>query len=96
MSKSRVLIVDDDKSIVEVLESYFKQAGFETHTAFNGDRALHILRQLKPELLVLDLMMPERDGWEVTRIVRQDQELATTPIIMLTAKVEDEDKIEGL
>lgn len=96
MMQSRVLIVDDDKSIVEILESYFKQAGFETHTAFDGEAALHSLRYLKPEVMVLDLMMPKRNGWEVTQVVRQDAELAHIPIIMLTAKVEDEDKIEGL
>ena len=96
MTQARILIVDDDKSIALGLESYFQHAGFETHTAFNGTMALQLLRQLKPELLVLDLMMPELDGWEVTRIVRQDASLANTPIIMLTAKVEDADKIKGL
>ena len=96
MTQARILIVDDDKSIASGLESYFQQAGFQTYTAFNGKAALHLLRQLKPELMVLDLMMPELDGWEVTRLVRQDATLAHTPIIMLTARVEDSDKIAGL
>jgi len=96
MTQARILIVDDDKSIALGLELYFQKAGFQTHTAFNGKMALQLLRQLKPELMVLDLMMPELDGWEVTRIVRQDASLANIPIIMLTARIEDSDKIKGL
>jgi len=96
MTQARILIVDDDKNIAFGLESYFQQAGFPTHTAFNGKTALQLLRELKPELMVLDVMMPELDGWEVTRLVRQDPDLSHTPIIMLTAKVEDNDKITGL
>jgi len=96
MTQARILIVDDDKNIASGLEAYFLKAGFQTLTAHNGKIALHLLRRLKPELMVLDLMMPQLDGWEVTRLVRQDASLAQTPIIMLTAKVEDGDKITGL
>jgi len=96
MTQARILIVDDDKNIASGLEAYFIKAGFQTLTAHNGRIALQFLRQLKPELMVLDLMMPELDGWEVTRLVRQDASLAHTPIIMLTAKVENGDIITGL
>jgi two-component system alkaline phosphatase synthesis response regulator PhoP len=92
----RILVVDDDKSIVKVVRGYLEQAGYQVLTAGDGDTALHMLRRERPDLVVLDLMLPDRDGWEVTRIVRADQFLAATPIILLTARVEDTDKIVGL
>ena len=92
----RILVVDDDKSIVKVVRGYLEQAGYQVFTAGDGETALHMLRRERPDLVVLDLMLPERDGWEVTRIVRADQLLAATPIILLTARVEDTDKIVGL
>jgi DNA-binding response OmpR family regulator len=92
----RILVVDDDKSIVKVLSGYLEQAGFLVLSAHDGETALHILRRERPNLVVLDLMMPKRDGWEITRIVRADKDLASTPIIMLTARFEDTDKIAGL
>jgi two-component system alkaline phosphatase synthesis response regulator PhoP len=92
----RILVVDDDKSIVKVVRGYLEQAGYQVLTAGDGETALHMLRRERPDLVVLDLMLPDRDGWEVTRIVRADQFLAATPIILLTARVEDTDKIVGL
>ena len=65
-------------------------------TAYDGETALHILRRERPDLVILDVMMLGRDGWEVVQIVRADKTLAATPIIMLTARVEDTDKIIGL
>ena len=96
MSKQRILVVDDDKSIVKVVRSYLEQAGYEVRVAYDGATALHSLRSEKPDLLVLDLMLPDRDGWEITRTIRADAALGATPIIMLTARVEDTDKIIGL
>jgi DNA-binding response OmpR family regulator len=92
----RILVVDDDKSIVKVLASYLEQAGYRALSAHDGETALHILRRERPELVILDLMMPHRDGWEVTKIIRADKALAATLIIMLTARAEDADKIVGL
>lgn len=92
----RIMIVDDDRSILKVLRAYLEQSGFQVLTAGDGEAALHMLRRERPDLMILDLMMPELDGWEVTRIVRADKHLAATPIIMLTARVEDTDKIVGL
>ena len=92
----RILVVDDDREIVRLLRAYLEQAGYRVLTAYDGETALHILRRERPDLLVLDLMLPDRDGWDVTRIVRSDPSLASTPIIMLTARVEDQDKIVGL
>lgn len=92
----RILVVDDDRSIVKVISSYLEKSGFQVLSAYDGEMALHQLRRERPDLIVLDLMMPNRNGWDVTRIVRSDPTLAATPIIMLTARVEDTDKIVGL
>jgi two-component system alkaline phosphatase synthesis response regulator PhoP len=92
----RILVVDDDKSIVKVLASYLEQAGYSVLAAHDGEAALHVLRRERPELVILDLMMPKRDGWEVTRMIRGDKGLAATLIIMLTARFEETDKIVGL
>lgn len=92
----RILVVDDDREIVRLLRAYLEQAGYQVFIAYDGDTALHVLRHDRPDLVVLDLMLPNRDGWEVTRIVRGDVSLAAMPIIMLTARVEDDDKIVGL
>ncbi len=92
----RILVVDDDREIVRLLKAYLEQDGYEVFGAYDGERALQALRQEHPDLVVLDLMLPGRDGREVTRIVRGDPGLAGTPIIMLTARVEDHDKIVGL
>jgi DNA-binding response OmpR family regulator len=92
----RILVVDDDKSIVKVVRAYLEQSGYQVLTAGDGEAALHVLRHERPDLVILDLMMPNRDGWDVTRIVRADKVLAALPIIMLTARVEDTDKIVGL
>ena len=92
----RVLVVDDDKEIVCILRAYLEKAGFTVLVAYDGETALHCIRSDRPELVVLDLMLPDRDGWSITRVVREDTALAATPIIMLTARVESDDKIKGL
>ncbi len=93
---ARLLVVDDDKQIVRLIRSYLEQANYQVLTAYDGETALHTIRREKPDLVVLDLMLPDRDGWDITRLVRSDQTLAGLPIIMLTARVEDTDKIIGL
>jgi two-component system alkaline phosphatase synthesis response regulator PhoP len=92
----RILVVDDDREIVRLLRGYLEQAAYEVMVAYDGETALHILRREHPDLAVLDLMLPDRDGWEITRIVRSDPKLVGLPLIMLTARVEDQDKIIGL
>jgi DNA-binding response OmpR family regulator len=92
----RILVVDDDKEIVRLVRSYLEQAGFQVLIAYDGETALHAIRRDRPDLVVLDLMLPDHDGWDITRIVRNDSTLNKTPIIMLTARVEDTDKILGL
>ncbi len=92
----RILVVDDDRKIVRLIQSYLEQAGMTVLTAYDGTSAMHIIRRERPDLVVLDIMLPEHDGWEITRWLREDQRLATTPVLMLTARVEDADKIRGL
>ncbi len=92
----RILVVDDDREVVRLIRAYLEQAGFEVLAAHDGETAVHILRREQPDLLLLDLMLPGRDGWEITRLVRGDPTLAHTPIIMLTARIDDTDKIVGL
>ena len=96
LTGQHILVVDDDKEIVRLVRAYLEQAGFSVLTAYDGDSAIHILRHDQPALVVLDLMLPDQDGWDITRLVRGDPSLAATPIIMLTARVDDTDKIIGL
>jgi len=92
----RILIVDDDPKIVRLLHASLEQAGYQVFVAYDGETALHTLRRERPDLVVLDLMLPDRDGWDVARVMRNDATLADTPIIMLTARVEHHDRIVGL
>lgn len=92
----RILVVDDDRQIIRLIQSYLERASYQVLTAYDGETALHAIRRERPDLVVLDLMLPNRDGWEITRTVRSDPNLAALPIIMLTARVEDTDKIVGL
>lgn len=92
----RILVVDDDPQIARLVRTYLEQSGYEVLTAHNGEDALHAMRRDKPDLVVLDLMLPDRDGWEITRIARQDPALRDLPIVMLTARIEDADRIVGL
>lgn len=92
----RILVADDDRQIVRLLQSYLEQAGFHVLTAYNGEATLRTIRQERPDLVILDLMLPDRDGWDITRTLRADEKFVRLPIIMLTARVEDTDKIVGL
>ena len=88
-----ILIVDDERRMVSLLKSYLEQEGYRVVTAYNGREALDVARKESPDLVVLDIMMPEMNGIEFMNAHRAE---SNTPIIMLTAKVEDEDKIVGL
>jgi two-component system alkaline phosphatase synthesis response regulator PhoP len=96
MPNETVLVVEDDKEIARVLRSYLEQAGYKVYIAHDGNTALHTLMREHPELLILDLMLPDKDGLDITRHVRSEPLLAKTYIMMLTARVEDTDKIVGL
>jgi DNA-binding response OmpR family regulator len=88
-----ILLVDDEERLLALLKAYLAQEGFRVLTARNGRDALLIARQEKPDLIVLDLMMPELDGYDFLRHHRKESE---TPVIMLTARLEETDKILGL
>ncbi len=92
----RILFVDDDKEIVRLMRTYLAKSGYDVRVAYDGKTALHMLRQETPDLVLLDLMLPDLDGWDITRKIRADVKLAHLPIIMMTARVADEDKIIGL
>jgi DNA-binding response OmpR family regulator len=92
MSKT-ILVVDDEERLLSLLRAYLLQEGFAVVTARDGREALFVARQAKPDLIVLDLMMPELDGYEFMRLHRQERD---TPIILLTARVEESDRVLGL
>lgn len=92
----KLLLVDDEPEVIRLLRAYLEKAGLKVLTAHNGRTALLILSTEHPDLLVLDLGLPDLDGWEVTQRVRRDPRFAALPIIMLTARVEDSEKIFGL
>ena len=89
----KILIVDDDVNICELLRLYLEKDGFETKVANDGEQAVKYAAQYNPDLILLDIMLPILDGWQVCREIRKQSE---TPIIMLTAKGETFDKILGL
>jgi DNA-binding response OmpR family regulator len=89
----KVLVVDDAPDIVRLTRDFLEHAGFTVLTAGNGDDALRVARQQRPDLIVLDLGLPGRDGLDVTRELRKD---SNVPIVMLTARTEESDKIVGL
>jgi two-component system alkaline phosphatase synthesis response regulator PhoP len=89
----QILIVDDNQQMRTMLKSYLTQEGFAVVTASNGQEALFVARREKPDLVILDLMMPEMDGYEFMRLFSREAE---TPVIILTAKIEESDKVLGL
>jgi two-component system, OmpR family, alkaline phosphatase synthesis response regulator PhoP len=91
-----ILIVDDEDDILDLLQYNLDQEGFATEVARDGVEALEKARTLDPDLIILDVMMPKMDGIEACRRVRQDAHLRTTPILMLTARTEEEDQVAGL
>ena len=93
-SSPTILVVDDEPNIVELVRLYLRSEGYQVESARDGREALEKVATIHPSLVVLDLMMPDLDGWEVTRRLREND--ARTPIIMLTAKGDDADKIVGL
>ena len=93
MVNRKILIVDDDKKTTELIRLYLEKDGYRTLIAHDGRQALDLARQKRPDLIVLDLMLPEVDGLDVCRILRAESKV---PIIMLTAKTTEEDKLLGL
>ncbi len=94
--KPRILVVDDEPEAVELVEFNLKQAGFEVRTTRDGAEALEVARNSRPNLIVLDLMLPEIDGLEVCKLLRRDPATGAIPVIMLTAKAAEVDRVLGL
>lgn len=88
-----ILIVDDEKSIVDILDFNLRRDGYEVIKAYNGEDGLRLFREMNPDLVLLDIMMPKVDGLQVCKEIRNE---SNTPIIMLTAKAEEVDKVIGL
>lgn len=89
----RILVVDDEEKIAEVVESYLEKNGYKVYTAYNGSSALELFEKVKPDLIILDLMLPDMSGEDICRSIRKKSRV---PIIMLTAKVEEESILNGL
>ena len=91
----RILVVDDEPHIVRLIQVNLERQGYQVETANNGAQALEKIRQSRPDLLVSDVMMPEMDGFELLANVRRDPVLMDLPVIMLTAKAQDNDVMTG-
>ena len=93
MDNNTILVIDDDRNILAIIELYLKKAGFAVVTCDNGTQAIPAFHEVKPTLVVLDIMLPGRDGWSVLHDIRMESE---TPVIMLTAKGDTGDRVQGL
>ena len=93
MENNTILVIDDDRNILAIIELYLKKAGFQVYTCADGTSALAAFHETKPSLVVLDIMLPGRDGWAVLHDLRMESE---TPVIMLTAKGDTGDRVQGL
>jgi two-component system OmpR family response regulator len=92
-TKVRILIVDDDVNICQLIMLYLEKEGYESRAVYNGKQALEVFREFTPNLVVLDIMLPGMDGWQVCREIRK---FSSIPIIMLSARDETFDKVLGL
>jgi DNA-binding response OmpR family regulator len=89
----KILIADDEQHILETIAAYLRQEGYQVVTARNGSEAVYTFRHEQPDLVILDVMMPEMDGWQVARLIRKD---SSVPLLFLTARIDDADQITGL
>ena len=96
MSKKRILVVDDEKDIVELLQYNLEKEGYKISTVFSGEQCLENIKTELPDLILLDLMLPEIDGLDVCKILKSNSRTSNIPIIMLTAKGEETDIVLGL
>ena len=92
----KILVVDDEESLAEFVCRALRQQGYKTVCAFDGDSALSLIYEELPDLVILDLMLPLMDGWEICRRVKSDTETKHIPILMLTARSSAEDVVQGL
>jgi DNA-binding response OmpR family regulator len=95
MSPKKILIVDDEVDLVETVRFPLEIEGFDTLVSYNGEDGLNQARKEKPDLIILDLMLPKLDGYKVCRLLKFDERYKDIPILMLTAKTQEKDKILG-
>ena len=96
MSKGKILIVEDDRDIAEMIEYNLMEEGYKTLSAFNGEDGVKLAKKESPDLIILDIMLPIIDGFEVCRILKKEQITSDIPVIILSAKSQETDKIVGL
>ena len=92
---ARVLVVNDDPMVTRLVRINLELEQFEVEEAWDGRTAMKMMRENPPDLLVLDIMMPQMDGWEILKLMRDDDSLKDLPVVVLTAKVQDEDMARG-
>lgn len=91
----KVLVCDDERSIVRLIQVNLERQGWQVVTAYDGKEGLEKIKAERPDVVVLDVMMPYMDGFEVLKTLRRDPEMQTLPVVMLTAKAQDKDVFEG-
>ena len=96
MGKRKILIIEDDRNIVELIEYNLKDEGYETLSALNGQEGVELAKRKKPDLIILDIMLPIKDGFEVCKILKSEDLTVHIPIIILSAKSQEIDKVVGL
>lgn len=93
---TKIMVVDDDEKVVDLLRITLESEGYEVIPAFDGEDAIKKIENERPDLILLDIMMPKIDGWEVCRKVKDDRKLRTIPVVMLTAKTQPTDRLLGI
>lgn len=91
----KILIVDDETDIVESLKFVLDASGYSCYTAFNGEDGLKLAKELVPDLMILDVMMPKINGYKISRLLKYDNKYKNIPILMITARSQEEDKLIG-
>ena len=94
-TKKKILIVDDEIDIVETLKFILEDAGYQCYCAFDGEEGLNLAREIMPDLMILDVMMPKINGYKISRLLKYDNKYKNIPIMMITARSQDEDKMIG-
>jgi DNA-binding response OmpR family regulator len=94
--RKKILVVDDEDDILNFLELVLSEKGYQVATASGGQEALTKAQLERPDLVLLDIMMPQMDGWEVLKLLRVDEETAEVPVAMLSARTEARDRVQGL
>ena len=96
MTETKILVVDDDPNSRDIVQTFLESRGYEVAAAADGKDALALLEEFRPGLVLLDVMMPGMDGWEVARVIKNHPDFGRTRVVMLTARSDFSDKTEGL